>query len=256
MARRRRNRRYRRGRFLPLLRILLFLLICGALAAAMTVFFKVEEVSVSGNSRYTAQEVVEASGVALGDNLYLLNKNEIVARLTRELPYISQVRIRRQLPSTLTVEVTETQAAAAVESGGTVWLISGQGKLLEQGGEAGGLPRITGLEPLLPTAGGVLALASESPLSVQRLLELLAVLEEKGMTRAVALVDCRDPDVLRLRYADRFQVELRYDADLSRKMNMLLEVVARLEANETGVIRMTREDGFCHFIPGELEPLP
>ena len=76
------------------------------------------------------------------------------------------------------------------------------------------------------------------------------------MTRAVALVDCRDPDVLRLRYADRFQVELRYDADLSRKMNMLLEVVARLEANETGVIRMTREDGFCHFIPGELEPLP
>ena len=143
MARRRRNRRYRRGRFLPLLRILLFLLICGALAAAMTVFFKVEEVSVSGNSRYTAQEVVEASGVALGDNLYLLNKDEIVARLTRELPYLSQVRIRRQLPSTLTVEVTETQAAAAVESGGTVWLISGQGKLLEQGGEAGGLPRIT-----------------------------------------------------------------------------------------------------------------
>ena len=66
-------------------------------------------------------------------------------------------------------------------------------------------------------------------------------------------INCGDPDLLILRYGNRFLVEMKYDANLNKKLNMLLEVVARLEENETGTIRMTREDGTCHFIPGILE---
>ena len=78
MARRKRNnRRRRRGGFAPLYRLLCFALIVGAIVVALTLFFKVEHVAVAGNSRYGSVEVVTASGVQEGDNLFLMNKYDV-----------------------------------------------------------------------------------------------------------------------------------------------------------------------------------
>jgi len=252
VARRRRNRKYRRGRFLPLLRALFSLLVCVAVAVAMTIFFKIEEITVSGNARYTAEQVVEATGIQLGQNMFVLNKYEISDQMTRDLPYIDTVQIRRRLPSTLAVEITETQATVAVASGSSWWLMDADGKLLEKTEDNGGLLSVWHVSPLLPTPGSLLALPEDGTISAQRLLELLDIIEQKGMSKVIRAVNCSDPDILILRYSDRFRVEIPYGADLSKKLDMLVEIVARLEENETGTIRMTREDGTCHFIPGEL----
>lgn len=253
MARRRRNRRYHRGKFIPLLRALFFLLVCVALAVAMTIFFKVEQITVGGNARYTAEQVVEATGIQMGQNMFVLNKYEISDRMTRDLPYISTVQIRRKLPSTLAVEITETQATTAVAVGSSWWLMDADGKLLEKAEENGGLLSIWHVSPLLPTPGSSLALPEDGTISAQRLLELLDIIEQKGMSRVIRAINCSDPDILILRYSDRFRVEVPYGADFGKKLDMLVEIVARLEENETGTIRMTREDGTCHFIPGELD---
>ena len=106
----------------------------------------------------------------------------------------------------------------------------------------------------MPTAGSYLALGTKEHITVPRLLELLAVLEDRGMTRSVRTVDCSDAGILALRYLERFRVELRYDANFEKKMSALTEVAARLEENETGIIRMTYDSGETHFIPGELPP--
>ena len=90
MASMRHNRKRKRGRR----RFgLLFKLLCGAalVAAATlgaTVFFQVETIAVVGNSRYTAQEVIDASGVQIGDNLFQMNKNQISQQILQRLPYV------------------------------------------------------------------------------------------------------------------------------------------------------------------------
>ena len=117
MASMRHNRKRKRGRR----RFgLLFKLLCGAalVAAATlgaTVFFQVETIAVVGNSRYTAQEVINASGVQVGDNLFQMNKNQISQQILQQLPYVGEVSPQRGLPSTLTIQVTEISAAARVE---------------------------------------------------------------------------------------------------------------------------------------------
>ena len=73
MARRRRRHR-RKGRFAFLYKLMTFLLICGALVAALALFFKVESIEITGTSRYSTDEVERASGVHVGDNLYLMDK--------------------------------------------------------------------------------------------------------------------------------------------------------------------------------------
>ena len=67
MAKKRKNRRRRvRGSFGPLLRLLSVVLTAVVIVAALTLFFKVETVSVSGNSRYTAQEIIDVCGRGRG----------------------------------------------------------------------------------------------------------------------------------------------------------------------------------------------
>ena len=112
----RRHGRGRRGRrFGVLYKLLTLVVVCAAAVLALTLFFKVESVEVTGNSRYSAQEIQDACGVSLGDNLYLLSKPDMVQRLHQQLPYIDEVRITRRLPNTLCVQVTEFSTVYAVE---------------------------------------------------------------------------------------------------------------------------------------------
>ena len=51
-------------------RPLTFFLVIVALVFIMSVFFKVSRIEVKGNSIYTADEVIKASGIETGDNLF------------------------------------------------------------------------------------------------------------------------------------------------------------------------------------------
>ena len=67
MARRKHTKRRRgRGSFGFLYKLLSVLLICGAILAAMTLFFRVDKIAVTGQKRYTAEEIQAACGVELG----------------------------------------------------------------------------------------------------------------------------------------------------------------------------------------------
>ena len=66
MARRRKsNRRRRRGSFGFLYKLLSTLAICAVVVAALTLFFRVDTIEVTGNSRYTAQEIADREVVSI-----------------------------------------------------------------------------------------------------------------------------------------------------------------------------------------------
>ena len=48
------------------------MLICTAISLALTLFFRIRSIEVSGNDRYTRQEIIDAAGVNEGDNLCLM----------------------------------------------------------------------------------------------------------------------------------------------------------------------------------------
>ncbi len=85
-GKRHRRRKKRMGGFFYLL-LVLFVLCAGVLVVA-NVFFKVEVVDVTGLTKYTAQEVIEASGIQAGDSLVKL-KSEEIPRLPGAAPWCS-----------------------------------------------------------------------------------------------------------------------------------------------------------------------
>ena len=127
-----RKRRRSRGRLGPLFKLLCLLALVVALTAGATVFFRVEQVVVTGNSRYTQEEIVEVTGLEKGDNLYGWNKFAIAQRLRQTLPYIGEVTIRRALPSTILITVVEWDAVARIEPPNAQELLALQGELEEE----------------------------------------------------------------------------------------------------------------------------
>lgn len=252
MAKKRKKRR-RRGGLGRLLRPLSVLLAAAAVVTALTLFFKVEYITVTGAGRYQTDEIIAASGVEPGDNLVLLDRYRVAQRIYTALPYITDVRPKQEFPNRLNIEVTETRAVAAIGGAGAYWLISGDGKLLEavDAAAAADYLQIAGVETEDPAVSAPLRLPEDAPITADRLLELLGVLQERGALNRSETVDCGDPRILVLAYDGRFQVEMFYDANFDFKIAGMLEAVhEKLEPNETGIIRMTfSNDNEAHLIP-------
>ena len=244
MARRRRNKRYRRGRLTVFLRFLSFLLICAAIVTALILFFKVDTLEVEGNDRYSEEEILEITGIEYGQNLFLLDRQAIAEKITGQLPYIQSVKIRRKLPDTIVIEVAESTAAAAVLSDGEAWLISPKGKLLERvtAAEGEGYLQVTGCTLLLPTEGSTMEFPNDGHITEEQLLALLQALSDRDMTGEAEEIDCSGEEFLVLRYAGRFDVQIPYDADYGKKLLALETIVGTLEANETGTVILTLPD--------------
>ena len=292
MASMRHNRKRKRGRR----RFgLLFKLLCGAalVAAATlgaTVFFQVETIAVVGNSRYTAQEVIDASGVQIGDNLFQMNKNQISQQILQRLPYVGEVSPQRGLPSTLTIQVTEISAAAQVEvyqddsaqaepaaedgSGDSgegdssqtegeelptladqPWLISASGKLLEAAPEGSGVLSVTGLTVLAPQAGTMLAVPQEQQSRLATLKELLSALEAAGELDQVSSIDLTHSTWVGMRYRENFDARLPLGEDMAHSLAVLSAAVEDTLQTRgpqaAGTMDLTQEMADAIFTPAE-----
>lgn len=250
MARRnRRRRRKRKGSFSFLYKLLVFFVICGAIVAAMAVFFKVENIEVTGSSRYTAQQIADSGDIHVGDNLFLINKFRASEAITQKLPYISSVRISRKMPDTICIAVVENGAICAIEQPGSDWLISSTGKLVEKTAAGEDATYIVGLTPLDPQEGKALQVAPEQAAARDSLLRLMTALEEREALRRCSRIDLQSGEEIIIRFDGRFDVLLAPDADFGYKLDCLLMVVdTKLEQNEKGTIDLTRKE--VRFIPG------
>lgn len=116
--RNKRKRKRGKGRLGPLFKLLCAGAVAVALTMGATVFFQVETVAVTGNSRYSQEEIIQATGIQTGDNLFRMNKFQIAHQVLQDLPYVEEVTIRRSLPSTIVITVKEWDAVARIEAPG------------------------------------------------------------------------------------------------------------------------------------------
>ncbi len=107
--------------------------------------FAVRDIQIGPSARASADELRELSGVHLGDRLLAVDPDAVAARLATH-PWILSARVRRELPSTLAVEVTERRAVASALLG-ALYLLDGEGRPFKRAtfAEADGLPVITGV---------------------------------------------------------------------------------------------------------------
>ena len=279
MARRSRSRtrRRNRARFGPLFKLLCLLAVGVALTVGATVFFRVEAVTISGNLRYSQEEILAASGIKMGDNLYGLNKVKIDRNIRTSLPYIGDLTIDRALPSTIVIKVTEWEAVAqllvpeadhaaaareelaAEDSKGEApalaqepWLINVKGKLLEPAPADSRAIAVTGLAPVAPQAGDMVEVPKSEGTKLSALTSLLEAVQEAGLTGQVSAVRLSSTQ-LTLRYLDRFDVKMRLNADFSYDLRLMetvrLQIEEKYSVDAAGSIDLTQSGYDAVYAP-------
>ena len=210
----------------------------------LIVFFRVDEFEVSGNVRYTAEEVAEASGVTVGDVLMGVNKTQTAGRILAGLPYVETVTVSKRLPGTIRFEITESVAAAKASSHtGSIWLMTREGELLERLDEDtdSGYPEITGTVLDLPISGDEAVF--EDAVKGERALTLLSAVCDANLQSFVSQIDVEDPQEVTLFYLDRLEVQLGDGSDAAYKLQYMVEAAAKLSDTDKGVLDLSFENG-------------
>lgn len=253
MASRRSNKRKRRnrGRFGFLYKVLSLIIILVVIAAGCVVFFRVEDITVTGVSRYTAQEIIDASGVEKGDNLFLVGSSRTAQKIYSTLPYVDEVNIRHALPDGLVINVTERTPAAVIQGDEGWWIIDAKGKILEQVSkpEQSGVAEVSGLTALLPAVGTTLAVEDAEGLKLESLMDLLSALEQRDILGEVSSIDLSSAAEISMVYDGRLTVKMRMSDDFMWQTRVLTESMAQgiIQSNETGVVDLTLDQP--RFIP-------
>lgn len=228
-----------------------FLTLCLAIVFAMSIFFRVSRIEVRGNTYYTADEIVLASGVEEGDNLFFINQFSVMSRIFSRLPYVDTASVTRYLPNRVIITVTESEAMAAIGQEGQYWVIDSGGKILMQGtaADAEGLISVRGLTPVSPTVGETLATGSADAGKAEYLTEILEQIQLRGLTGSVTRIDMTDVTNPRFDYLGRFTVELGPQGDTEYQFGKLLSAVAQLTENDRGTIDLSLEGARAVFSP-------
>lgn len=234
--RKRRRRKQRRNMIASLLAIFI---IAGAVVAAVTVFFKVAKFDVTGSTLYTGEEIIAATEIQIGDNMFSVNKFDVASKILNKFPYIGEVKIRRRLPDTFVFEIAERKSAAYFQAEKFRWLIDKNGYILESVApdKELTLPQVTGASLVAPSPGAKAALDTQDSLRVLEL--LLSALENGGVIEKAGKVDVTKLYNLTITYDGRFIVEFGTEQELDRKVKMLKAVIEQLEATDKGTINIS-----------------
>ncbi|MDR1131372.1 MAG: FtsQ-type POTRA domain-containing protein [Oscillospiraceae bacterium] len=221
-----------------------FVVICAALVFGMSVFFRVSNIEVIGADRYTAEEIAEASGIRNGDNLMLVNREAAAQSVYSELIYIGEVTVRRRLPNTVVVTVAESGPSAVVGTDSGFWLIDYNCRLLEPGKtqDTDSYIKIAGLSAVRPEAGATLGVADGDKPKAAFLKAILTAMNAKGLMREVGSIDLSNVLNAEFEYrSGRLRVQLGSNDDLDYKFGLLLSVIEKLDAQDTGTIDLSQE---------------
>ncbi len=252
---RRRRRRARRGGTPTVLVLLCALVALVAIITAMTIFFKVQTFTITGDTRYSKEQLVEAAGIQTGDNLILFDKFGAIDRMFDAFPYLDTVQMRRRYPDRIEIIVTECQPLfllkdepdvmpdpeeenATLPIGGTGWwLVDPKGKLLERvrAEDQPGMTRVTGITLLKPESGEMAKFFRED--TQKPLFLLLNTAKDDGILQDIGGVDFSQPYNIRFDYRERFQVKLGSTEDLEKKLRCLHDITEnKLGSNARGVL--------------------
>ena len=216
-----RNERLRRWRRLGAVVLGIVLLGASLWLLSRTALFDVDEFAVTGTTRLGADEVIEASGLRVGDPLVSVDAGAVARRIEQQ-PWIESASVGRSLDGTIAISIVERVAVGWIDDG------SGERVLLDitgvrlgpLGADDGVLPLIDGVDE------DSLRLAAALPPGV------------RSRTISVGASDGR----LRLQLRPQGTVEFGPPTDLPAKVAALVTVMGQVDQRDLCTIRVITPD--------------
>ena len=243
-------------------RLGIFLLLLLVLAVVLLVnssIFEISSITIMGNSRFSREELIEKSGVIIGDNIFRLSEGDIKKRL-EENPYIAVTDIVREFPDKLTIYISEREASVQFEYAGVYCNADYDGVVLAatQTHDAA-LLLIKGLNLTVYQLGRRIMVQDEQVFSDY--LELIKQLKGYSLIEQIKEVDLSDKQDFTLNMQNGLTVRLGAPIQLADKLayyepaldSLIKNGYADAMGRINGILDLSVIDNFA-FLPLEENP--
>ena len=192
-------------------------------------FLAVKEIVVEGETRYTDDELIKASGLYVGQSLLSVNKVKAHDALTAAFPYLETVEVGNASFYVLRIRVTEVPVMAAVQLDDG-WMILGDNNRALERVEEDAIPegavRIKGAVFENQTVGQ--SLLDERSLRICRTLIEAATRYDLG---SMTTIDISVKTKIRILLNERMEVVLGNETNLENQVKALVGILPTLYKN-------------------------
>ena len=235
----------------PMVLVLLFFVVI----LVMSLAFRVSKIEVINASEYTDEEIIRASGVERGANLFFVDRFKAASMIFSDLPYMDTVSITRQLPNKIVIQAEGSAPAAYMVIDEEYWLLDRSGKMLGTTDSltAGEYPEIRSLEPMTVLEGEDMLVEGTNAERLAVLQTILPALRAEDVSSLVEWIDLRDPANPSLRYDGRLTVYLGAEGEMLYRIAMLKNVVSQLTADDvlikavSSISELIKNTGFINL---------
>ena len=248
----------------------LLAVIAAGVYLTMTMLFRIGTIqvqtadgtAVQEAAGYTSDQILQALGVQLEENIFGFDPAAKQAALEKQFPLLESIQVVREYPNTVVVKVTEAVPAYAMQTKSGWLTLSDKFKILAcDADQPAGLKTLYGGEPVSVQPGDQLAFELPQPAAdpaasdssgasseaqepqedgrLAALAELQTKLEEYGMLDDVTRIEFADTDQMAFLYQDRISVLLGTLNDLDYKLDRARYVLTNADgkgvsATDTG----------------------
>jgi cell division protein FtsQ len=234
------RKRKRRKRSYALYYILLFLFVfISGIILSVTVFFNIDKVVVKGIVTISSKSIVASSKITVGDNLLRINSKQIATNILTDRINVEKVTIKRELPSTLVINITEATPFYNAQFKNKYFVASKGGRIIKITTDKpmSGLMTVNGIADDSIKLGNFLQQKNSS--KYELLETILNSLNDYKMTEVSSIDISNSTDIL-FTYQNRVNVKIGSVLDLPYKIKFVKEIITnRISPEEKGTIDAT-----------------
>lgn len=196
-----------------------------ALAAFAIVYktmYVISDFTVEGTSRYTAEEIIKASSVSGGDNLYSFSSRIAEENVTFHCPYVRTLDVNRSAPSKVSFTVVEDEPRFYADFYGETRALSASLRVLgtvdpSEAAESGLIRlRLPSVDSAM--AGRILVFENERNSASMR--EVLGLVLASDLKCRITTVDLRSMPELKMICDDRYLLAFGGAEDMQVKLKI------------------------------------
>ena len=215
------------------------------------VFFRIDNITVKGTSLYDPEQVIAVSGMKKGENLFRTDTSQVEQNLSGFMVYADEIKVRRKLPSSIVITVTEAEPLIILNRTDGIFLYQKAERVLEGDMTAprNGLLIVKGFEIKDETPNS--PLESKDNLKGKILEDISEGLENAGLSDVLS-VDMTDRTDIKLNYDNRIEIRLGSSYDISYKLIIQKQLYNLLKILMTVRIRellfIIRQQAVCRLL--------
>lgn len=230
MKKAKRNKRRRRVTMLVFLTIILVGFVLFA------PFFNIQEITCTGNEKLSAEEIIRASTIGKGRNIYRTSLSIAQERIEK-LPYIHTAELKRVFPNGIAITVTESTIAGFMKTGDVYIYIDKYGTVLEHRDVPPEPPamEITNSEINQYTVGE--QFGTKTPEKAPFIISALQEIANSGLADTATLLDIPDIENMTITLNNQLQIVVGNSQELNYKISFLTaKAYEKLGPNAKGML--------------------